>query len=91
MDAVARAFGGRLGECVMAMTHLAFDRIMEEERASAEKVESMAGRWLQFWRPVSVACGDEVLETGYWVRRVSRDENAGAQLYYDLGALTLAT
>jgi hypothetical protein len=72
------------------MTHLAFDRIMEEERASAEKVESRAGKWLQFWRPVSVACGEEVLESGYWVRRVSHEENAGSQLHYDLGALSLA-
>ncbi|KAK4033677.1 hypothetical protein C8A01DRAFT_49790 [Parachaetomium inaequale] len=91
MDAVVRGFGGRLGECVLAMRHTAFDRIMEAERVSAEKFESRAGKWVQFWRPVTVACGDEMLEAGYWVRRASPEENAGPQLYYDLGALSSST
>ena len=76
MDAVVRGFGGGLGECILAMGHTAFDRVMDGEKTSADKVEEGEGMWLQFWRPVTVTRMKEgdpspVVDTGYWIRRVS--------------------
>lgn len=74
MDVAVGGFRRPLVECVLAMGHRAFDRLLGTERADAEKVESREGMWLQFWRPLSITCGDKALNTGYWVRRVSAEE-----------------
>ncbi|KAL2261061.1 hypothetical protein VTK26DRAFT_4749 [Humicola hyalothermophila] len=87
MDAAVARFGRPLAGCVLAMRHTAFDRVMEGERAAAERVGSRPGAWLQFWRPVIVGWGDRSVETGYWVRRVSPDQRTGAEL--DLSYNTL--
>jgi hypothetical protein len=70
MDAAVKGFRRPMRKCVLAMRHRAFDRVMAEERAAAENVEAREDRWLQFWRPLSVApWRGEAFETGYWVRR----------------------
>jgi hypothetical protein len=80
LDAAVRGFGRTMVECVLAMRHTAFDRVMGEESDAAEKVESREGMWLQFWRPVSVAREDRAFDTGYWVRRVSPKESTTTEL-----------
>ncbi|KAH6635956.1 hypothetical protein F5144DRAFT_600734 [Chaetomium tenue] len=74
MDGVVREFGAQLGECVLALGHAAFDRVMGEERDGAERVEVNQGKWVQFWRPVGAVRRREPLDMGYWVRRVSPEE-----------------
>ncbi|KAL2163982.1 hypothetical protein VTH06DRAFT_3195 [Thermothelomyces fergusii] len=88
MDGVVRGYvqnrathgGCDLAECVLALAHDAFDRVMGADHAAAERVEEskQAGgaiAWVQFWRPVAVAPGTHgggaPREAGYWVRRVS--------------------
>ena len=81
-------------ECTLAMGHAAFDRVMDEERADAETVESQQGMWLQFWRPVSVSLapgGKALDDTGYWVRRVSPEQRTGSELGIDYNGLSLLT
>ncbi|KAL2165898.1 hypothetical protein VTG60DRAFT_3616 [Thermothelomyces hinnuleus] len=86
-----------LAECVLALAHDAFDRVMGGDRAAADKVQeskegSSSSAWVQFWRPVTVAPGalggEATLETGYWVRRVSpweaNDDGLGAGLSLSL-------
>lgn len=82
MDSAVAGFSKPLVEGVLAMGYPAFDRLMEEERANAVKVESREGKWLQFWRPLDVSHADEGIHTGYWVRRVAREEGAGSQPYF---------
>jgi hypothetical protein len=78
MDGVVGEFGAQLGECVLAMGHAAFDRVMGEERDGAERAEVNPGKWLQFWRPVGPARRRGRLDTGpgYWVRRVFPEERS---------------
>ena len=78
MDGVVREFGPQLGECVLAMGHAAFDRVMGVERDGTERVEVNQGKWLQFWRPVGPSRSRGRLDTGlgYWVRRVSPEERS---------------
>ena len=90
MDGVVRRFGGELRECVLVLGAVAYDRLMEEERVVAERVEMHEGRWLQFWRPVRVVLeGGMVVETGYWVRRVF-EGTIDAEMDLQLEALSLA-
>jgi hypothetical protein len=94
MDAVVRGFRRPLVECTLAMGHAAFERMMDEERADAETVESQQAMWLQFWRPVSVsvAPGGKALDnTGYWVRRVSPEQRTGSELGLDYNGLPFLT
>ncbi|KAK3295357.1 uncharacterized protein B0H64DRAFT_144795 [Chaetomium fimeti] len=83
MDGVVRDFGAQLGECVLAMGHAAFDRVMGEESARAEKVEVNQGMWLQFWRPVGPSRRRGRLDAGYWVRRVTPKEMTGSELEFN--------
>ncbi|KAK3905976.1 hypothetical protein C8A05DRAFT_30213 [Staphylotrichum tortipilum] len=79
MDGVVRGFGGRLGEeGVVAMAGPVFDKLIGRDLERARRVEAREGMWVQFWRPVSVAVGEETVETGYWVRRVA-EETAQAE------------
>ena len=90
MDGVVRRFGGGLRECVLVLGAVAYDRLMEEERAAAESVEMSEGRREQFWRPVRVVTqGGGVVETGYWVRRVY-EGTGNAEMDLQLEALSLA-
>ncbi|KAK4156062.1 hypothetical protein C8A00DRAFT_31112 [Chaetomidium leptoderma] len=75
MDGAVAGFRRPLVDCVLAMRESAFDRVMVEERAAAEKVELREGMWVQFWRAVSVVRGDQALDTGYWVRGVAPEES----------------
>ncbi|KAH6838488.1 hypothetical protein B0I37DRAFT_239679 [Chaetomium sp. MPI-CAGE-AT-0009] len=83
MDGVVKEFGSQLGECVLAMGHAAFDRVLGEEIAAAETVEVNQGMWLQFWRPVGAVRRRGPLDTGYWVRRVCPWEMTGSGLDFN--------
>ncbi|KAH8904985.1 hypothetical protein BR93DRAFT_881040 [Coniochaeta sp. PMI_546] len=74
VDLVVTLYQGRLEECVLIMDHRAFDHLVADQSAAADRVESVAGRYLQFWRRVAVPDISRAVDKGYWVRRVSPDD-----------------
>ncbi|KAH6624118.1 hypothetical protein B0J18DRAFT_168535 [Chaetomium sp. MPI-SDFR-AT-0129] len=86
MDGVVKRYGGQLGECVLMMGEDGFDRVMGDEREKAERVEA-AGDMVQFWSPVNVADGNNSVQQGYWVRRVSTNTQLEATPELDMHLL----
>jgi hypothetical protein len=74
VDLVVTLYRGRLEECVFIMDHKAFDHLVSDQIAVADRVESLDGRYSQFWRRVAVPTVSRAVDKGYWVRRVSPDE-----------------
>ncbi|OIW34317.1 hypothetical protein CONLIGDRAFT_626347 [Coniochaeta ligniaria NRRL 30616] len=87
-DLVVTLYQGRLKEFVLIMDHRAFDRLVADQSAAADRVESVDGKYLQFWKRVAVPHVGRKIDKGYWVRRVSPDdENWSVQFSGDTSLL----
>lgn len=76
VDLVVQLYQEQLKECVIVLDHMAFDHMLADHSAVAERPESVDGQYLQFWRPISEEDGPA--NTGYWVRSAGiSDARAG--------------